>query len=99
MKKYIRNLFNLWRPFPKVTPTEKGWYIVTVEVKGQQRYVRELYWYPDKQVFWDNIRQSDDDIYNIKRDNNKTSLVVAWKKEPKTYMKGFVKDDNRYYSD
>lgn len=93
MKNFIRNLFNLWRPFPENIPTKKGWYMVTVEVKGQQRYVRELYWRSEKNAFWDNIRQNDDDLYNIRRDNDKTSLVVVWKKSPKTYMKGFVKDE------
>ena len=95
----------MWKLFNKTKPKEKGWYLCTVEVKGFQRYVMELYWYPDQQKFIDNIRQNVCETYFIKSEitgervydigQDRTKDVIAWKKNPKPYMKGFKK--NIYY--
>lgn len=90
-----------WKRFDKKKPTEKGWYMCTVEVPNQQRYVMDLYWYPDRQKFIDNRRQTIFDDYTVTDYEGKrlhsiglcdrTSGVVAWRKMPKTYMRGFEK--------
>lgn len=91
----------MWRSFNKSKPKEKGWYLCTVEVKNQQRYVMNLYWYPDEQKFIDNIRQNVCEIYYIKSEitgerlhdigQDRTDSVITWRKNPKPYMKGFIK--------
>lgn len=48
----------MWKLFKKKKPKENGWYLCTVEVPGQQRYVMDLYWYNETQRFIDNRRQS-----------------------------------------
>lgn len=106
----FKRIFNLWRDFKKEKPKKNGWYTCTVEVKGQQRYVRELYWKGNH--FKDNIREemllsyyvySDDICTNpiqkrLTPTNTRnlvywTDSVVAWKKRPKAYMRGFVMDE------
>jgi hypothetical protein len=90
----------MWNDFNKQKPTEKGWYVCTVEVKNQQRYVMELYWYPETRRFIDNIRQNVCDTYTVmdylgKRvydmGQDRTASVVAWQDKPEPYMDGFVK--------
>jgi hypothetical protein len=91
----------MWKRFSKNKPKQDGWYICTVEVEKQQRYVMELHWYSEKQKFIDNIRQNVCETYEVigcsgKRlydiGQDRTRGVVAWKKQPKPYMKGFVKE-------
>ena len=75
---------------------------ITIEVPGQQRYVMDLYWYCDRQVFRDNRVQRVFGTYQvlnykgerIYRDDlcDRTDGVVAWRKIPRTYMRGFVKE-------
>lgn len=90
----------MWKNFVKRKPKEKGWYLCTVEVKNQQRYTMKLYWYPETQKFIDNIRQNVCDVYQVMsstgerlRDigQDRTKGVVAWRKLPKPYMRGFIK--------
>lgn len=69
-------MFNRWKPFPAHKPKENGWYLTTIEVKNQKRYVTELYWHNYKQRFI-----------------NTANRVVAFKKLPKAYMKGSIKDN------
>lgn len=92
-----------WQDFNKKKPTENGWYLCTVEVPNQQRYVMELYWYNETKQFRDNRRQNVFDLYRVEAIGkkilhadplcNRTADVVAWKKLPKKYMKGFVKEE------
>ena len=92
-----------WNRFDKKKPKKDGWYICTVEVKNQQRYVMDLYWYSDRQQFRDNRRQNVFDVYNVFNFENKelhsenlcnrTDGVIAWRKQPRTYMKGFVEKE------
>lgn len=93
----------MWKVFNKEKPKEDGWYATTVEVKGQQRYVMSLYWNCKTQKFIDNIRQNVCEVYTVldyKGDRlfdigqDRTEGVVAWRKIPKAYMKGFVKESN-----
>lgn len=90
----------MWRKFKKRTPKNKGWYQCTVEVENQQRYVMDLFWYPDRQKFIDNIRENVCESYEVigcdgKRlydiGQDRTNNVVAWKNISKPYMKGFIK--------
>lgn len=99
----------MWRLFKKKKPKKNGWYICTVEVPGQQRYVMDLYWYSQTQRFRDNRRQSVFDVYDVYGYNDdtktqdkklytenlcdRTENVIAWRNPPKTYMKGFVKEE------
>ena len=95
-------LFNPWRIFKETKPIKDGWYTCTVEVSGQQRYVMDLYWYNDTQQFIDNRRQDIFDSYKVLNYIdiqmascqlcNRTQDVVAWKKQPRPYMKGFKKE-------
>lgn len=101
-----------WKKFPKKKPKKDGWYICTVEVPGQQRYVMDLYWYSESQSFKDNRRRHVFDIYkvlgyddetndhtnHIFTDNlcDRTINVKAWKNTPKAYMKGFIKEYDPY---
>lgn len=94
-----------WRLFKDKKPKKNGWYQCTVEISGQQRYVMDLYWYGELQRFKDNRRQSvfsdydvyayNDTTYEYDKPVNTNSLcdrtddVVAWRKMPKPYMKGF----------
>lgn len=91
----------MWRLFKKKTPKNKGWYLCTIEIKNFQRYTMPLYWYPSKKRFIDNIRKNVCETYIVKDCKNKrifdigqdrTDEVIAWRKMPKTYMKGFLKD-------
>jgi hypothetical protein len=61
-----------------------------------------LYWYKETQTFIDNIRKSVCEAYEVigwdgnrlyDIGHNRTSGVIAWRKIPKPYMKGFVKFD------
>lgn len=90
----------MWNNFSKRQPKEADWYMCTVEVKNQQRYTMSLYWYPYTQKFIDAIRQNVCDVYSVMsctgerlRDigQDRTEDVVAWRKIPKPYMWGFVK--------
>lgn len=90
----------MWKIFEKVKPNDKGWYQCTVEVKNQQRYVMQLFWYPERQKFIDNIRENVCETYNVigysgerlhDIGQDRTDSVVAWKKISKPYMKGFIK--------
>lgn len=91
----------MWKRFDKKKPRKNGWYTCTVEVPRQQRYVMDLYWYNETQSFRDNRRQNvydSYDVYNYQHEKmcsdrlcDRTSNVVAWRKRPKTYMRGFVK--------
>lgn len=92
-----------WKRFDKKKPKKDGWYICIVEVKNQQRYVMDLYWYSDRQQFRDNRRQNVFDVYNVLNCENKslrseklcnrTDDVIAWRKQPKAYMRGFLKKE------
>lgn len=79
------NMFNLWRIFDKKKPKKDGWYVCTVEIPNEQRYVMDLYWYNKKQAFVDN-RRPKDCLYN------RTNEVIAWKNCEKPFMKGFKKE-------
>ena len=91
-----------WKVFKDKKPIKNGWYQCIVEVPNQQRYVMDLYWYNEKQQFRDNRRQNVYDTYNVLNYKNekmyteklcdRTENVVAWRKIPKAYMKGFVKE-------
>lgn len=91
-----------WKIFKNKKPTKNGWYQCTVEVPNQQRYVMDLYWHNELQRFKDNRRQNVYDTYNVLNYKNekmyterlcdRTENVVAWKKLPRTYMKGFVEE-------
>lgn len=94
----------MWRKFPKNKPKKNGWYICTVEVPNQQRYVMMLYWYGERGEsgkFIDNIRQTIFDVYDVYGYSgdklstcelcDRTDGVVAFRKPPKSYMKGFIK--------
>lgn len=99
----------MWNLFNKKKPKKNGWYQCTVEVPGQQRYVMDLYWYCEYQKFKDNRRRdvfNTYDVYafndatndydkNIHTDSlcDRTTRVIAWRKIPKPYMKGFVKEE------
>ena len=97
-----------WKNFSDRHPEEKGWYMTTVEVKGQQRYTMTLYWYPEIGKWIDNTRQDVFDTYYV---NNycgqrlhttslcdRTDDVVAWRKIPRPYMNGFRKEDGNLES-
>lgn len=98
-----------WNKVIKKKPKKSGWYICTVEVPGQQRYVMDL-WYNNSTGRWlDNRRQqifNDYEVYGYNDETGKndkrlstislcdrTNSVVAWRKLPKTYMKGFVESN------
>lgn len=92
----------MWKRFAKSKPKKDGWYICTVEVENRQRYVMELYWYSNRQKFIDNIRDDVCETYTVLAYNgerlhdigqDRTNEVVAWRKNPKAYMRGFVKDN------
>lgn len=99
-------MFNRWRKFPKVKPPKDGWYLCTVEVSGQQRYTMNLHWYKDRGIngkFIDNIRANVCESYTVLGYNgdrltnigqDRTDNVITWKKIPKPYMRGFIKDDS-----
>lgn len=98
-----------WKIFKKKQPKKDGWYQCTVEVPGQQRYVMDLYWYGNVQRFRDNRRQTVFDYYHVFGYNDETGKndkrmytedicdrtvdVIAWRKVPKPYMKGFIKEE------
>lgn len=94
-------MVGMWHLFKKKKPKKDGWYTCTVEVPGRQRYVMDLYWYSEIQRFKDNRRQDVFNTYKVfgYKGNelhtcelcDRTKEVVAWKKRPRTYMKGFVK--------
>jgi len=94
----------MWKLFSKTKPQQSGWYLCTVEVKNQQRYIMELYWYVDQQKFIDNIRNNVCETYFVRSEitgkrlydigQDRTDDVIAWKKNPKPYMKGFKKGYN-----
>lgn len=92
----------MWKVFSKKKPNKNGWYLTTVEVKNQQRYTMNLYWYSETEKFIDNIRKnvcesytvtgySGERLYDVGHD--RTNDVIAWKKICKPYMKGFIKDN------
>lgn len=93
----------MWTQFPKHKPKEDGWYVCTIEVPNQQRYVMMLYWYGNQEggKFIDNLRQSIFDWYDVYGYQgeklktcslcDRTDEVVAFRKRPKSYMKGFKK--------
>ena len=65
----------MWKRFPDKKPKKNGWYDCTVELFGKSRTVFRLYWDGEFQQF--------KDFYN------RNSIVVAWRKARKAYMKGF----------
>lgn len=97
-----------WKQFSKKKPKKDGWYQCTVEVPGFQRYVMDLYWYGEYEKWKDNRRQdvfNTYDVYAIDPTTNqftknihserlcdRTDSVVAWRKIPKPYMRGFVEE-------
>ena len=100
----------MWHNFIKKKPKKKGWYITTVEVKGQQRYTMALCWYPETQKFMNNTAAAvfhmykvyayDDDGNDVRMYSgevcDRTNDVIVWRNMPKAYMKGFIKDYNLY---
>ena len=90
-------MFNFWKSFPKHQPKHDGWYLCSVEVPNQQRYVMPLWW--DGEFFLNNYRQNVFDTYkviNMKGERiytdilcNRTKDVKYWKNEPRTCYKGF----------
>ena len=92
-----------WKRFNKKKPKKDGWYICTVEVENQQRYVMDLYWHSKSQQFRDNRRQNVFDVYDVLNyaskklytENlcNRTNDVIAWRKQPKAYMTGFARGE------
>ena len=92
----------MWKAFNKIKPITDGWYMTTVEIAGQQRYTMSLYWRCKDQKFIDNIRANVCECYKVLAYNgeqlydigqDRTDGVVAWRKIPKAYMKGFIKQD------
>ncbi len=92
----------MWKIFKKKKPEKEGWYLCTYEVENFQRYVMNLYWWPKKQKFIDNIREDVVDTYNVMGlsgerihdiGQDRTDMVIAWRKLPKPYMRGFVKEE------
>lgn len=94
------NLFgDKWKAFPKHKPRKDGWYLCTVEVEGQQRYVMDLYYYSKGEKFLDNRVRNVFNSYNVYRYDGKrlhkdhlcdrTKGVKYWKKLPEPNMKGF----------
>ena len=93
----------MWKRFDKKKPKKDGWYECTVEVKGQQRYVMQLFWYNDTQRFISNIRLGVFEEYTVSnykgkrlyRDRlcDRTDSVIAWRKCHKPYMKGFILEE------
>ena len=93
----------MWKRFDRKKPKKNGWYTCTVEVPNQQRYVMDLFWYNQTQQFRDNRRQDVYDVYEVYNYDgkkmhadklcNRTNNVIAWKKRPRVYMKGFIKSD------
>lgn len=99
----------MWIIFKKRKPKKDGWYQCTVEVPSQQRYVMDLYWYADRQQFRDNRRQDVFNCYAVYGYNDETHLqderlysericnrtedVIAWRKIPRPYMRGFIKEE------
>ena len=91
-----------WNNFKKKKPKKDGWYQCTVEVPGMQRYVMDLYWYGKQQKFKDNRRQyifNTYDVYNYKEEKmytcnlcDRTENVIACRKLPKVYMRGFKEE-------
>jgi hypothetical protein len=89
----------MWMEFKHIKPEKKGWYLCTVEVKNHQRYTMNLYWYPRKKIFRDNIVQKICEVYTVvsrgKRiydiGQDRTKDVIAWREIPKPYMVGFKK--------
>lgn len=106
--KLLTQLFNRWRVFEKEKPEKRGWYQCTVGKPAKYLYTMNLYWCDDIQRFKDNRRQSvfnDYDVYAyndvtheydkpINTDSlcDRTDRVIAWKKLPKPYMKGFEEE-------
>ena len=101
-----------WKLFEKKKPKKEGWYLCTIEVPGMQRYVMDLHWYPGQKAFIDNRRLNTFYMYDVYGYNPDTGLrdkkiqqdmlcdrtdeVVAWRKLPKTYMRGFKEDRDGY---
>lgn len=96
----------MWKKFAKKKPKKDGWYQCTVEVRRQQRYVMDLYYYASSQRFVDNRRQNVFTEYTVIDWEEKhlstdllcdrTDSVVAWRKMPRTYMRGFKPDENHH---
>lgn len=95
---------NQWIVFKTQRPTEKGWYICTVEVPNRQRYVMSLFWHEHLQKFIDNIRDDMCHTYTVLAYNgerlfdvgqDRTGDVIAWKREPAPFMDGFVFSRNK----
>jgi len=93
----------MWNLFNTSMPKDDGWYLCTVEVKDQQRYIMELFWYSDRQRFIDNIRQNVCDTYTVMSitgerlydiGQDRTNNVIAWMENPKPYMEGFLNFNN-----
>lgn len=93
----------MWHKFKNYKPKKDGWYICTVEVCQQQRYVMLLYWYSDQNKFIDNNRQNIFDTYRVLNYASeelkscslcdRTSGVIYWKKQMKPKMTGFKKEE------
>ena len=96
----------MWHRFDKKKPKKNGWYQCTVEVPGLQRYVMDLYWYSKCQRFkdirrldifesykvygWNDETHKQDKLLTSNRLCDRTENVIAWRKMPRAYMKGFV---------
>jgi len=89
----------MWELFSNSKPKNDKWYLCTVEIEGQQRYVMGLYWYSNEQKFIDNIRKNVCETYIVTsnitgerlRDigQDRTNSVIAWTEYPEPYMTGF----------
>lgn len=65
----------MWHLFSKKKPKRNGWYLCTVEVPNQQKYVMALYWYSASKTFSNNmIMRHVFDCYEVYGYNEKTGL-------------------------
>lgn len=88
-----------WNLFSEKKPSKNGWYLCTVEVKNQQRYVMDLYWYNEKQTFEDNRVKHVFEVYTVldytggrltkNEVCDRTKGVVFWAELPAPNMDGF----------
>lgn len=87
-KKYKREN-NSWIPMKNGLPKEKGWYCCTCsdkEIWGKD-IVRQLYYYPERKQFVDNIKYESNGLKEIEK-FFWTKYVTAWQPLPEPYKTG-----------
>lgn len=60
-------MLNIWKPYPKYKPKEKGWYMCSIKYgKDQDKaYVMDLWWDPIKEAWKDNRRLHVFKVYEV----------------------------------